>query len=285
MREVLLVIFAVISYQSSAQITSGTVIVLNFTEDKLIVAADSRGSHINRDRPPDDSQCKLAQFNHKLLFASTGAAGYIRRDTRDTTPGWENTVVARDAVRETFKRQHGKIDIESASAAWAQKLISNWSVLYGNNRPLVIKAAEAGHGVITAGFFAQAKKSKIAWILALITFDSSRAQPISALPVYELSFCWPCGQTTGHKICAGGEVAAATQFCSELDSQKATVKGMRSQQSGWTAEEILPFRVAKMAAACDLNGTIGGPIDAIEITTSGTIRWLRRKCNCPENTN
>jgi hypothetical protein len=52
---------------------------------------------------------------------------------------------------------------------------------------------------------------------------------------------------------------------------------------GLTVEERLPIWLAKMTAACDLTGTVGGAVDALELTNWGKIRWLRKKGNCPEN--
>jgi hypothetical protein len=43
MRKNLLVLIVLMSYPTFAQISSGTIIIFNFTKDELVVAADSRG--------------------------------------------------------------------------------------------------------------------------------------------------------------------------------------------------------------------------------------------------
>jgi hypothetical protein len=278
MRKVLVVFVALVAYRSSAQVEHGTVVILNFSKDKLIVAADSRGSDSNNDRPPDDSQCKLAQLNHRILFTTTGAVGH---PGTLLIPAWNNMDVAISSMRSAVAAAGGQADIETVSAYWAKALKDKWQGLYVENSAQVIRAAEIGNGTITVGFFAQAKEEKIDWGIVLVTFDRMQVPPIQVVWSKDLAYCWPCGQSSA-RLCAGGQVAVPTQFCSALDSAKASV-GRNRRRKLRLDEELLTIGAGKMTAACDLTGSVGGPIDAIELTTKGEFRWLRRKSNCPEN--
>ena len=278
MTKIVLVLFAIVSHPSMAQITFGTVIILNFTKDKLIVAADSRGSRLGK---ADDLQCKLTQFHHRLLFTSSGAVGY--HSPSPAIAGWHNDTVARVVVRAAVKQNHGKINMATISDDWTKTIVQKWQIQLGIDREHVIQAAEGGHGALTVGFFAQAVAGTIDWIVDIVKFDFPYTQSITSLSIKKLSFCWPCGQTSGEQLCAGGEVDIATQVCSELDSHKSVSKLASKAERGWAADEILPVSVAETVADRDRSGDIHGPIDAIELTKAGKIRWLRRKSNCPRN--
>jgi len=79
------------AHSAYSQVGSGTVIIVNFSKDKLVVSADSRAIYPDRNRPPDDSQCKLATFDHKTLFATGGNAAYLRDTVNDIPIGeWRN---------------------------------------------------------------------------------------------------------------------------------------------------------------------------------------------------
>jgi len=173
-------------------------------------------------------------------------------------------------------------DIDTVSAYWAKAVQDKWRALYIEDPTQVIRAAEIGSGTLTVGFFAEANQGKIDWEIVLITFDLMQPSPIQAIRSKDLAYCWPCGQAAA-RLCAGGQVAVPTQFCSRLDSAKVLIRRDRKRKLQLDEEELLTIGVAKTTAACDLTGYVGGPIDAIELTTKGEFRWLRRKPTCPEN--
>jgi hypothetical protein len=217
-----------------AQITSATVVILNFTKDKPVVAADSRGSHHASGAVPDDLECKLIQFHHKLLFTSSGAVGYL--SPSPSVASWDNVTVAREAVQAATKQDLGKVNMATVSDLWAETIVQNWQTQFGIDREQVIEEAEVGHGVFTVGFFAQARDGEIDWIVEVIKLDSTRLQPITSVSTKELAFCWPCGQPSGKRLCAGGEVDIAAQVCSELDSRKSVGKLLSRAEHGWTTD-------------------------------------------------
>jgi hypothetical protein len=45
----------------------------------------------------------------------------------------------------------------------------------------------------------------------------------------------------------------------------------------------LAIRLVALTEEYDKSKTVGGPIDAIELSNTGSVRWVARKCNCPEN--
>jgi len=280
--KIVLTLFALVSLPTVAQITSGTVIVLNFTKDRLVVAADSRGSHPTGETP-DDLECKLTQFRHTLLFTTSGAVGY--RSPSPSVAGSNNVTAAQEAIQVAIKQDHGKVNLATVSDVWAKAIVQKWQVRFGASRDEVIHAAVVGNGVLTVGFFAQAAGGTIEWMIELIRLDAPYTQPVFSSTARDLAFCWPCGQPSGKRLCVGGMVDIAKQVCSELDSRRSAGKSSPKAEQGWTSDEALPVSVAETIAARDLSGEIHGPIDAIELTKAGKLRWLRKKGNCPDNLN
>jgi hypothetical protein len=80
-----------------AQIKTGTIVIFQLTDDKFIVAADSRA--IIGDSPPDDTNCKISAFKlHRAVFAASGAVYYSKSGLADLTPNWNAVSEAKSAV-------------------------------------------------------------------------------------------------------------------------------------------------------------------------------------------
>jgi hypothetical protein len=72
MKNLVLTVIALWSYSAFAQAQHGTVIVVNFTKDKVIIAADSRAMNSDNRRPPDDCRCNISAFGKKIVFTTSG---------------------------------------------------------------------------------------------------------------------------------------------------------------------------------------------------------------------
>jgi hypothetical protein len=269
-------------YTAFAQLQSGTVIIFNFTKDKLIVAADSRALSGNLNRPPDDSRCKISTFNDKIIFASSGTAVYLK-SVGDPVDGWDNAEVARIAVQSTdSKISNGKTHIQKVADKWALLLSEKWNTFNSFHPEQARRAAELGNGILTGGIFVEAQNGEIESSVASIALINSPAGGVIGIGVdAKLSECWPCGQR--ERVCAMGKVAFTSQLCAQnpkfLSAPKRHVHG--PQDNGWDVDESFTVWLATITALCDLTGSIGGAIDAISLDKGGTIHWIAKKSNCP----
>lgn len=265
---------AIMSYSALAQIGfgTGTVIIFNRTEDKLIVAADSRENHRESNRPPDDTYCKITAFGDQIVFTSVGVDG------ASGTLAWNNIDVAASVIHSA--RSNGRdFRLYDVVVAWGNSMMQNWRAAYLLSPATVVMAAEQNDGGLTAGMFAQVKNGKIYWEGAAITFDRSRAEPVGLI-VGQMDTCWACGEEGSAKICAGGKVAVATKFCAQHAPDIVPSKSLLDRIG---KEGVLAIRIADLTVAYDRSGEVGGHIDAVELNRNGSIRWLARKDNCPEN--
>lgn len=84
--------------------------------------------------------------------------------------------------------------------------------------------------------------------------------------------------------------AGMTKIVSEYDLGTSE----RARKETWSASpKVLKWmgpgaariiRLVDLTVAYDERiGTVGGPIDALELFPNGGLRWIQRKQNCPEN--
>jgi len=90
-----------VAHPALAQISSGTIIVVDFAEDQLVIAADSRSTLNENAGSPNDTECKTTAFGNQLIFATTGSNRYTRNDPTDWISPWDNVDEARIAYDST----------------------------------------------------------------------------------------------------------------------------------------------------------------------------------------
>lgn len=278
MRKPFFAIVLSIANFAASQIQTGTVIIFNGSKDKLVVAADSRALYGKGARPPDDSQCKIATFNGQTLFTTGGNAVRKQPSGLSLVGAWTNVDIARQAVFAIDSKQMDKtLRVSGIADQWATALLSYWKNFNSVFPQEVLGLAEKGKGILTYGIFAEGHNGVIYLEKRAIILDDSHVKV--ATPT--MNACSRCGQSTDFQLCAFGRVEVPVQVCGELDN------GNHREATGWlrgnSAYRDLAIGVAKMTATCNLDGSVGGPIDAIELQSNGRIMWLQNTKKCPEN--
>jgi hypothetical protein len=275
-------LFVLLSYPACAQVSSGTIIVFNFTKDQLAVAADSRGININGDtRLPNDYECKIAVFDHRLVFTSVGNARRAGSPI-DTVPSWDNWGVAKVAFRgvKGISLAQGRLQLTAKS--WADTIAANWKPFY-HWHPEEFGRLLSKTGGVTMGFFEEGSEEAIYFKAARIKFDAASPDPIG-YEIGDLTDCWPCGQQQGRQICAVGvHLDVAAQFCSQRKHGDRI--DVHTKLQGASESTRLPVKIVEMTidAYEKTAGDVGGNVDAITLFRGGTPIWNSRKANCPEN--
>jgi len=266
----------------------GTVVVLNITDDKLIVAADSLA--IPDFGKPDYSYCKIITFSHQIVFAGVGSQAYIKAGPSDLVAGWSAKEILRQVIESEPNSPAGKRHIQAISGRWAAALLPNFQSEYLWHPQDVIKLAEQGKGTLSGGIFAEAGDGAIYMSVAIITLNQNWLVPMSWSVGDGIGDCWTCGEEQAGKICAGGQTAITGEFCTGSTERAKGQEGKLTYgpnllNLGWDRYSLLALRLADLTAAYDRTQTVGGDIDVVELDKNGHIRWLARKVNCPDNEN
>jgi hypothetical protein len=276
MRTVLLVTI-VIAYTAHAQISSGTLVVIDRTKDTVVIAADSMAEFDEKTGiPPQYDYCKISAFRHKIVFAAAGTAEYF--GTRFPFPTrllWSDKVVARESIRAV-----GDVSVESISGEWERRMWLNWLLQYRQNPDIVKRAAAvADKGILALGFFMSANNGVADESLSVIAFN--KMWPIPLFVHHSTLACQDCG-FPGHQFCAVGQTEVALEMC--LAQTPRSHKWRASLVTRHISPSALAADLVAISETYSKPSHIGGPVDSLELDKrDGSIRWLARKDNCPEN--
>jgi hypothetical protein len=261
--------YSIVVYSAHAQVNTGTIVVFQLTNEKFVIAADSRG--VVADKPPEDTHCKIAAFkSHHVVFAVSGAAYASPLGIADQMPSWNAIDEAGKVVlaEESMEPANVVDAILNISSAWETRMLFLWTEMMLYHPENVREVAARGKGHLTTGIFAVARNGSIAYRLAMIVFDNGK--PVALHPDRDCQN-WPCAD--GMADVAGRYIESDTEF---MTAYPTTIKS-------WGYELLRVVRLVDLTIAYDPSGTVHGPIDALELLNDGTISWRRKKGNCPEN--
>lgn len=176
-------------------------------------------------------------------------------------PSWSALAEARSAVG------HKPISPDPANAieavlriadAWDVNILARWKQ-EAMLRPEAFRQIVAREkGVLMNGIFAIAYKGQIAFAVSPISFQGG---DLSANP-----FPGKC-----RDLCSLGQ----TDVISSHLNQKGLFEGPDQLN--------LAIGLVDLTEKEDTTGTVGGPIDALELLTDGKINWEQKKPGCPDS--
>jgi hypothetical protein len=282
MKKNIFILILLVAYPAPAGVISGSIIVFNFTKDRIVVAADSLAGN-NDSGIPDYSRCKIAAFGHQLIFTTIGNVGWSNSAGQGSLQAWDNMELARNIIHS--KRQCCT-DLDGIASQWAQDVKSRWDLVNQLDRQRAMNIASANAGQFTAGIFIG---KNLTMKLEIVGYNMNNALDPVEIKTGDgagISPCWPCGQLQGGRICAAGHhLDVAAKFCSER--KHGDTIDVRTRLNGASESTKLAVKVVEMTidAYEKVAGDVGGKVDSITMTKEGTITWNSRKTNCPNNQN
>jgi hypothetical protein len=248
------------------QVRSGTIVVFQLKDNQFSIAADSR-SILNG--APNDSECKIMALNRNFVGAITGGSGYRNGgDVFDLAKPWNGLEEMRRIAEGEIlmpRPSHGAT-LERIADAWADAVKLDFANTYTAHPGLVIGLAHENQGLLINGIFALADDGIVSLTGRSVVFGQGEMSVVShdgrdcALP------------------CAAGTIDVFNEMVFQTSPRSKTEYGHFSGPS-----VLRVFRLVDLARAYDKSGTVGGPIDALELFKDGSIRWFSRKDNCPAN--
>lgn len=259
-----------------AQIASGTVHVFQLMPNKFVIAADSRAIYPNK--PPEDTACKIAALDRQFVVGVGAAASYAPGKEDLFRRSWDAIEEAKRIARThiTENPQDAASTVTAIADVWAFTVQNDWKALYSVYPERVAEAAKASKGILTTGLFAFAQNGQIAFIVRSITFDDRGIQ-VGNPPLPDCKI----------QPCASGQTDVPMEFI-KLTSERALedkkkFKVSKSELVRASFEMVRAAHLVDLTIRLDKSGTVGGPIDGVELFSDGSVHWYKRKANCPAN--
>lgn len=262
-----LVLASVLSAKFERQSTTGTVVVIGWSQTEIVIAVDSRGFD-DKDKYRDDI-CKIVRLDDHSVFTAAGNIIHARAGRAL----WNAQTEASNAFQEA-QRSAGPRLLKSAAKDWGDHMVA------GINQALTVDPSGSllmlENNIFLTGVFIGFENGSTAMYQVEIVFDPATRQARQNF------------YTERHRHTVQFAALGRNEIVTEVVADKTHFA--RAEQRKWAAaERNIPLRDRDARWAIRLvqltmeydpkKADVGGPIDALEITRRG-IRWLERKPGC-----
>jgi hypothetical protein len=264
---------------AGAQIEYGSVGVIHLSNERIVMAADSRATSTVLGLPPSDDECKIATMGGEFISVAVGALRYIKTGPSDKSPEWTSATDLRAVyVKLVASRGKSGVPINAVAKGWGEAIRDRFTAGY-NSIPQQVEALASSH----TGHLAQAMFGGLdeGGKLALIDVQVTLAPAPGSLPTYHATRVVDC---PWNGYCGIGHTDVLPEFA-RLASPRAVRESATSRPptsgAGYAARAI---RLVELTELYQANPkTVGGPVDAVSLSKNGAVNWLARKAHCPAN--
>jgi hypothetical protein len=274
------IILVSISLKASTQVETGTgtLVILDSSQDEIVVAADSR-MHVASTHQKFDNRCKVTALGNELIFAASGTTYAFSRDGGIV---WDVHTIARDVfVRLSKKIAKEPMPLRLANA-WGDQVKEKLNADLMRNPQETLQGAY--ENTLVSAIFAGFYEGSPLVVVGEFTFKTASTGQIET----EFSFFDVAKGPTW-------EMIGNTDIAYEL------FEGRSSRAHQWSQDvnaripkdgDPLAFKIIDavrfsmenyplVKIGDEMFQPIGGPIDAVRLKRKGGIEWIQRKQNCP----
>jgi hypothetical protein len=268
--------FAITSSSTLAQLQHGTVGVVYFTKDKVIVAADSRV--LVRGRSPADTACKIATPRGQMVFVSANVMSYTNGGIGDFVDSWSNNDEihrAYDTASLLYATRHDRI--VGTAFEWGKSISSHFESLLLSH-PEKIDEIVGKNEVLTIAEIAGLDNDGTFILFQIRIFFKKGVSPAIFPEVRQILDC-------PKSFCAIGEVGIKDEFCNLASkrAKKEAKKWKPPKKSSPADYDILRTKRLVELTIQYHDDDVGGPVDAVQLDRDGTVRWIAPKENCQKD--
>jgi hypothetical protein len=256
---------------------SGTIVVFGLSKNKIVVAADSRGTGDFGET--NDHLCKIIALSDKFVFASNGMADFSMEAVSPSS----KRIVIMDASKEA------KLAFESVPPG-SDDFLAKVAVLWGRHVSSILNSAIATYGPtpvfgsrsdnpITQGyFFGKFLTGGLTFYLENIarqgnsvSFDSvPEALPLSDTIIY-----------------GGNGVTNTVDELREGKTERAKRDAAQRELlifpiDDWDVRKAVRWVQLTLDDHPGKDSPVGGPIDSLTFTPVGGVRWYEQKKECQD---
>ena len=277
---------AISSGRAEAQIDFGTVIVVGVSQNRIVVAANAGSAS-----PDTHNSCKVAMLGGKVLY---GAAGVLA----DAAPAVANmwTIDAHGAANAAYEGTPKRMQACAATSSCPsdpkslpENVAQGWadSMLSGLASAPSIGADDWKLGAGVTGIFAGVgptgeMEAVVDQIVcqkpAVQTTEGSDKPRSNCQPHLDFSnkVVPPAGRTVWIPL---GTSDVANEYLRQAsDRAKEEVKEWLNLQEWQIAYRLVDLTLAYSQR----KGSMGGPIEVVELRRNGTVAWIQNPQRCPE---
>ncbi len=260
----------------ASEIAHGTVIVIFFSKSRVILAADSRVTYTGAAPTHEDRQCKVADLGKKTIFSASGFTKYtFEQDAR--MPKFDVYQEARRAALSVPSEASDRA--KSSAEIWARRVKSALDTGL-RSHPIAVMSLMHGRSTQLAGaIFAGQGEKGLSVYYAALRCACDRQNKYASIEISAIR-----SVTDGVPAAAIGTAETMDLF-TEV-AELTTPRGI-AERDAWGKAESKPDRDAYVTVRTgefilrnSKDSTVGGPINAIELTAEGDVRWVKREKNC-----
>ena len=266
-----------------AALRSGTEIIIFYTNNKLIIAVDSRATITGEERKYKDDQCKVFQLANKVLFAAAGLVGHDTQDA-DNSGSWDTYEQAKMIAAEVLSQKKAADDLALETAKrWAERMKGVMEhELFTNLAEAKSAMSESGvvesavFGGLTASGDISLYKVSLVWDRSDLLWPRTNVEIHKQEPSDRILPLGYLGSSEGLNV-----------FDEVMSGRTGRAKKAKQQWNSVREKLALPEQdafvtktVAELIADWAQTTVIGGAIDVVELRKSGEIRWVQRQSRC-----
>jgi hypothetical protein len=248
-------------------IDHGTIGVVYFTDQKIVIAADSRGFVYRTGKEDDD--CKIFALGDKVLFFSSGTVIVETVEHRVISTDKE----ARSVYTKVVGEHQGRIDgyVEDVADEWAAAMKSDWQSLYSPLDRISVPSIAAHRQLPVAIFAGRTVNGDLCLFTVILGFKDGKMTS----EVIHTTRCY-------NDFCAYGSVDTAFEFSQMTTDRAKKDAATWKPPKGSKPDDLDILKTMHFVQlAIKYQKDVGGPVDAVQLSRDGAIRWFARKKNCP----
>ena len=278
-----LLTFVLIAFSASlakAQLEGGSVLIVTYSPDEIVMAADSRVTNIKTGQFRDN-YCKLSAPGGKVLFGTTGLV--------ESIGGFDSVGLFRRIAQE-MSGDYKEGFVEQLAMRWADAMDQNYAKMPANLAEQFI-GENSGKRALDCTLFAGVNPSGNLTLVRARLFYGKQANGGPTTVRYKIEVIPLEGPTPDYLNIAGcGNIDVLQQFTPpKTQANQAEVEQWK-QLTGDVKAQIA-VRLVNLTIAREkpepFGGhqvvPVGGPVDAAEIQRGGAVKWIQRKPSCPAN--
>jgi len=269
-------------------VSSGTSVMVQFSDERFLVGADSRVFGGGVDPKDADSQCKIVPLGTKMFFVISGRTGAW--DTDRHKPYIDANAAAKQALEKFRSTPNTQTRVRRVLARWVEIMSSEFTEMFRRD-PDGFFVGVPRDNLASAVFAGTTKDgSLVAYTVYIQYYFSPDGQmPKTSLLPHLKAYIVPWNYDPSAWIWIAGakDRIGVIEFISGKSDRAAVAQLRLKQTIASTPHPDVEALTMQFAIQSALDWAIhkeevGGAVDVLELRKGGSIHWITVKPNCQD---